>query len=118
MGLLDGGMAAIFGAAFGGVYLPGTLHRMKMGEDDDGRQVRLPDGAPTPMRYQRETLSDQARAAAGIPAHDVKLLILAHGLGAKPTGEDEFTIPEGRFRIASCETDPASTHFIVRGSPV
>jgi hypothetical protein len=116
MGLLDGGLAAIFGAAFGGVYLAGTLHRVTLGEDEDGRRTKTK--ADVPMRYQREALSEQARAAAGIPAKDIKLLILAHELGGKPTAEDEFTTPEGRFRIAACETDPASTHFIVRGSPV
>lgn len=116
MGLLDGGLAAIFGAAFGEVYLPGTLHRVTLGEDEDGRRTKTK--VPVPMRYQREALSEQARAAAGIPAKDIRLFILAHGLGGKPTAEDEFTIPEGRFRVATCDTDPASTHFIVRGSPV
>lgn len=116
MGLLDGGISAIFGAAFGGIYLAGTLHRAGTGEDADGRVTTTFDDVP--MRYQPDAISDIARATAGIPTTDVRVLILADGLGGKPKAEDEMTIAAGRFRISTSEADPATSHFKTRGSPV
>lgn len=117
MGLLNGGGARVLARVASKVYLPGTLHRATLVRDAVKRVVGTTYD-DVPMRYQRDSMSEAARATAGIPATDVRLIVIAHGLGPEPTAEDEFTIPEGRFRVAFCDRDPASSHYLLRGSPV
>lgn len=116
MGLLDGGLAGIFGAAFSGLYLPGTLHRATLTRGEDKR-VTSTGFDNVPMRYQPNAISVEARARAGIPADVVLLLILKAGLGADLTTEDEFTIDTGRYRILSSSLDSARSHYDVRAVP-
>ncbi|MGE7415444.1 hypothetical protein [Methylobacterium tarhaniae] len=116
MGLLDGGLAGIFGAAFSGIYLPGTLHRATLTRGADKR-VTGTGFDDVPMRYQPNAISAEARARAGIPADVVLLLILSAGLGPSLTTEDEVTIDTGRYRILSASLDPARSHYDVRAVP-
>lgn len=99
------------------LFQPGTLHRASVVRGADQR-VTGTGFDPVPVRWVRETLSEAARRAAAIPATDVRILVLAHGLAAEPTTEDEITIDTGRYRIAFVERDPAAATYILRGSPV
>jgi hypothetical protein len=117
MGLLDGDIARVFGAAFGSFYRPGTLHRAELARGADQR-VTSTGFTPSPMRYQPNAISDEARARAGIPDGSVSLYILAAGLSPDPTTEDEIEIATGRYRILSVSQDPARSYHDVRAVPV
>ncbi len=117
MGLLDGSIARVFGAAFGSFYRPGTLYRATLTRGEDQR-VTSTGFDPVSMRYQPNAISDEARARAGIPAGSVSLFILAAGLTADPTTEDEIAIDTGRYRILSVSQDPARSYHDVRAAPV
>lgn len=117
MGLLDGGLQRVFGAAFGGVYLQGSLSRAQSkGRDEFGDQV---DGTPAsiPIRVQVDVYSDVVRAQAGIPQTDAKLLILQIGLTDKPRAGDKIILGRASYVVGDNVTaDPANTHWTVQAS--
>ena len=119
--LLDGGLQAVFGAAFAGVYLQGTLHRAIRAEADNGDVTEVFTGDPgqpagTPIRYQPDRITEAMRQAEGYTDKDAAFLILQSGVSPAPTTDDEMTAG-GRWAIKSVDADPASTHWIVRASP-
>lgn len=78
MALLDGGLAAIFGSAFSGLYLDGLLHR-GTGEpiyDDGGEIVGYTDSGDQPVKLQIDAASDAMRRADGFAEGDVRLIVL------------------------------------------
>jgi hypothetical protein len=116
MGLLDGGLRAIFGAAFGGIYLSGTLHVVTRTDDQVGGMYA--DETSAPIKYQRDEMNDFYRAQNGIPATQVRILILQSSCPQKPKLTDAFTIAEGRFAVAGeVDQDPAGVYWRVRGEP-
>lgn len=114
MGLLDGGLTAVFGAAFNGIYLPGTLHRQTRTEADNGDVSVL--WSDSPIRYQPDRITQAMRQAEGYTDKDAAFLILQAGVAQEPTTDDEFTAG-GRWAVKSVDADPANTHWIIRASP-
>lgn len=113
MALLDGGLQAVFGAAFGTIYLSGTLHRQTRTEGYNG-DVSVT-WADSPIRYQPDRITEAMRQAEGFTDKDAAFIILQAGV-AEPNTDDEFTA-SGRWAIKSVDADPANTHWIIRASP-
>lgn len=118
MGLLDGGLASIFGAAFGGIFLDGLLHRdgTEPEYDDEGNITGYSPAADIPIKVQRDACSYRIQQSSGYAEGDVMLIILAAGLGVKVTTDMQATDGGGdRWMIASAERDAAASHWICRG---
>lgn len=115
MGLLDGGLKAVFGGAFGSIMLPGTLYRPTR-TDSAG-------GTPTVTwtafrcRGQVDAVTEAMRTEAGYTDRDVRIILLQEGLTVTPTTDFEAAIGGRRWKVASVDSDPASTHWIMRGTP-
>lgn len=119
MGLFDGGIARIFGAALSGLYPDGLLHRDGTGPiyDDEGNIVGYDDGGDLPIKVQRDACSYSMRQSEGYSEGDVALIILAAGLNSiKVTTDMQATDGAGdRWMIRSADLDAASSHWICRG---
>ncbi len=116
-GLLDGGLAAIFAAAFAPIYMDGTLHRRpEYDADDEGTITRVSkeDWPTEDVKVQLDAATQAMRQAEGYADTDQRILILASGLTA-PTTDDEITAGGVRWAIASVSQDPARTYFELRG---
>jgi hypothetical protein len=120
VGLLSGDMTAIFGAAFGVLYLDGTLHRQTRTEADNGDVTVA--WADAPMKYQPDRITEAMRQANGFTDKDAAFLILQ--AGQAPINDDcEFTAKASpieaarRWAVKSNDSDPGGTHWIVRASP-
>jgi hypothetical protein len=113
VGLLDGGLQAVFGAAFGVIYLPGEIHRAVRDEADNGDVSVC--WAHSPMRYQPDRITEAMRQADGFTDKDAAFLILQAGVD-EPDTDCEMTAG-GRWAIKSVDADPANTHWIIRASP-
>lgn len=115
MGLLDGGLQAIFGAAFRPIYLDGTLHRI--GKDGDGAIILPVTWSDVPIKGQRDDYSDKQRQDWNIPDKAVRLIVLQAGVGAEPTADDEITLMGQRWRISNISRDPAAAAWTMMGMP-
>ena len=117
-GILDGGITALFGAAFGGMYLPATLHG-GTGDpvyDSDGDITGYSGGGDTPARAQVDAATDAMRRADGFAEGDVRIIILAQGLPAI-TDSAELTVRGIRYRLIAPTLDAAASHWVARGRP-
>lgn len=117
MGLLDGGLANVFGAAFGAVYLPATLHRYTQPELDDGGSPVDGSGGWTNIacRAQRDAATERMRRAEGFSESDVRLLVLAASFSGGISTDDEVTVAGTRYAIESVDMDPAGAYWELRG---
>lgn len=115
MGLLDGTLQAVFGAAFGVFYMSGTLH--VIGKDADGQVILPPTFTAVPIKGQQDALSDRQRADWGIPDSGVLLIVLQAGVATAPTADDEITLAGQRWRISNIDRDPAQAAWTMAGVP-
>lgn len=119
MGLLDGGLHGIFGAAFGGVYLAGTLLVIERVEDEDGGFT--PYERRKAIKGQVDVCTESMRQQAGYTERDARLLVLQvdqHGCPlVRPTTDAEIVLGCTRWAVGSVEADPGNTHWIIRGTP-
>lgn len=115
MGVLDGGIAAVFGAAFSGLYLDATLHA-GTGEpiyDDGGNITGYTTDADVAIKAQVDVATEAMRRAEGFAEGDVRLIILAQGVPAVTT--DHQVTARGRLHaILSAELDAAASHWVCR----
>jgi len=116
VGLLDGGLQSVFGAAFAPLYLPGTLHKQTRTDGDDGDVTVT--WSDIPIRYQPDKVTEAMRQAEGFTDRDAAFLILQAGVeqfntDAQLTAKQAPAEPERRWLVRSCETDPAGTHWVV-----
>lgn len=116
MGLLDGGLQAVFAGAFGPLFLDGTLHVATTTPDGEGGVTRTFENKP--VKGMVDSYSDAYRAAAGIPETDVRLIVLQHGVGAAPDTDSEITLRGARYRIMTVGQDPAQAAWTIQGRPV
>ena len=113
MALLDGGLARLFGAALGGVYLPATLHRVTL--------VRARGGSTSesvvdvPCRAQVDRADEAMRGAAGATGRDMRILVLAASLAGTITSDDRISVGGQLYAISGVERDPAGAIFDLRG---
>lgn len=116
MGLLDGGIAAVFSAAFSGLYLDATLHAgtgEPIYDDMTGGIIGYSEG-DVPCRAQVDSATDAMRRADGFAEGDARILVLAQGLPTV-TSDHELTVRGTKYRLLSAELDPAASHWICRG---
>lgn len=117
---LGGGLAAVFGAAFSGLYLPGRLVLPETPEYDDGGSI-IPGAGPELIdcRVQVDSVTESMSQAEGYTDRDVRLLILSAGLASAVTTDCEVDVLEGphagRWMVASVDRDPAGAYFDCRG---
>lgn len=117
MGMLDGGIEALFGDAFAGLYLPATLHRSGTEPiyDDAGRITGYVGGADIACRAQVDAASYAMRQAEGFAEGDVRIIVLSAGLGVEITTDFQITVSGKRWLVASVDRDAANSHYILRG---
>lgn len=116
MGLLDGGLQAVFAGAFGPLFLDGTLHVVSTDSDGEGGTVRTP--RDVPIKGMVDAYSEAYRERAGIPETDVRLIVLQHGVDGEPNVDAEITLRGNRYRAMSIAQDPAQAAWTIRGRPV
>lgn len=123
MGLLDGGIQAVMGSAFGWLYLPGTLTRVTM--TDDGMGGGAETTADQDCRVQVDACTEAMRQQAGYTATDVRLIILQAGVsGGDIKTDDRVTVLAGphagrTFEIASVgPVDPGSSYWECRATKI
>lgn len=120
MGLLNGGIGAIIGAALSGLYLDGVLHREGAEPiyDGEGNITGYAGGDDIPIKVQRDKCTYAMTQAKGFSEGDVALIILSAQLGVvEITTDMQVTDGKGkRWLIASADEDAASSHWICRGS--
>lgn len=120
-GLLSGGLAGVFAAAFAPVYLPGRVHRYAPPVYDDGGSI-VPGAAPELIdcRVQVDACTEAMRAAEGFTDRDVRLLVLAAGVGVLTT-DDRVEVLSGPnagvYLVQSVGRDPAGAAFECRARP-
>ena len=115
MVLLNGGLRAVFGAAFGGLFNDGVLHKARL--TDDGAGGFTAQGTDSPAKILVESLSEQARAAGGLPRDAVILTVLRAGLPADITLDDSLTVNGATYRVIAVGVDAAGASFSVTGVP-
>lgn len=116
MGLLDGGLASIMGAAFASTYLPATLHRRQAVTRDAGGSITSGGGfVDVSCRAQRDSVTEAMRRAPGYTDSDVRVLVLASSFSGTITTDDEITVAGVRYAIASVGMDPAGAAYDLRG---
>lgn len=116
MGLLDGGLAQAFAGVFSAVYLDGTLYRATAFTDDGkggGSGSGFDNGSPVKVQVDQASYSMQQ--SDGYVEGDVRILMLAHGIGEAPSTDDEIAAGGVRYMIASVATDCAGSYFEMRG---
>ena len=117
MGLLNGGIESIFGAALSGLYLPATLHRDGTDPiyDGEGNITGYTGGADIVCRAQMDAATWAMRQSEGHSDGDVRILVLSAGLGVEITTDFQISVAGKRWMVASAERDAARSHWICRG---
>jgi hypothetical protein len=116
MPLLDTGLKAIFGAAFGGLYLAATLHKVTPADSGSGGYL-----APTtdyPILALVEQLQDRARAASGLPDPAVSISVLQANVPVAIDLDDLLTVSGATFRVIRRDEDPAGAAWSLLAVPV
>lgn len=117
MGVLDGGVAAIFGAAFGSFYLDGTLVSSFTQPiyGPGGAITGYTGGTPIACKCQIDAATYAMRQADGFADGDMRIIVLSAGLGVPVTTDHRLTVSGQTWLIASADRDPAGSHWICRG---
>ncbi|WP_347271629.1 hypothetical protein [Rhizorhabdus histidinilytica] len=117
MSLLDGGIAAIFGAALGGIYLDGQLVRSGAMPiyDNEGNITGYAGGAPIAIKCQVDAATWDMRRAEGYVEGDMRIIVLTAGLGVAITTDHRITAKGATWMIQSVELDAAASHYVLRG---
>ena len=113
MGLLDGGLARLFGAALGGVYLPATLHRVTRARVRGGSTVETV--VDVPCRALVEQTDDRMRGGTGATGREVRILVLAASFAGTIGSDDRISAGGQRYAITAVARDPAGAAFDLRG---
>jgi hypothetical protein len=115
MALLDGGLAALFSSALGGIYLDATLYR-PVDDSDDGAGGGSGSGfdAGAAVKAQLDATTQAMRAADGYVETDQRIIVLAYGV-APITSDCEIFIAGSRWSIASVTQDPAKSYYDLHG---
>lgn len=112
MGLLNGGVSALFGQVFGAFYLDATLHRAGEITYTDG--VITGTGATdVPAKAQVDAATYAMVNSDGYVDGDMRIMILNPGVPV--TTDDEITVAGTRWKIQSVTQDPAVAYYECRG---
>lgn len=118
MALLNGGLAGVFRAAFGGLYLPGRIHRYPPPSFDAGGSIVPAAPVLIGCRLQVDACTEEMRRAEGYADLDVRLLILADGLPEIGTDDRVEVLSgphSGLWAVMGVSHDPAGAAFDCRG---
>lgn len=113
MGLLDGGMQGIFGAAFGGLYLAGTLIRVTLTDDGEGGWTETT--AEVAIKGQVDAVNERIRQSERYVDGDARLIVLQDGVATPPKTDDRITLGGETWGIYAIMADPANTHWEMGG---
>lgn len=116
MTLLEGPLAAVFGAALGALFRPATLHKTR--ETDDGQGGFTTASTDHPVRVSADALGAAERAASGLPLEAVRFTILLGGLPVVPDLDDELTLGGTTYRLVRVDTDPAGASASAAAVPL
>jgi hypothetical protein len=118
-GLLDGGLASAFAAAFGATFLDALLYRPPAPFTDDGMgggsggQGGFVD-PPEAVKAQLDQATTAMQASDDFVDSDQRILVLASGV--EPITTDcEISVAGVRWSIASVTQDPAKAYYELRG---
>lgn len=117
MTLLDGGIRAVFGAAFGAFYLPGQLVTAQTEPvyGPDGEITGYSGADPVPCKVQIDAVTYAMQQADGYADGDVRIIVLAAGLAAPITIDHRIIARGQEWLVASVEQDAAASHWVCRG---
>lgn len=114
MGLLDGGLQGIFGAAFGGLYLDGTLQKITYVDDGTGSATEV--STDYEIKGQIDAANQAMREQDGYSAGDMRIIILQADVPVTPNTDHRVILGGKLWNIANIEADPANTHWVMRGT--
>lgn len=122
MGLLDGGISALFGTVFSGLFLPATLTRVAVTNDGEGGASVAEDSQP--CSAQVDSVTEAMRQAPGYTTKDVRLIVLQSGVtGGQIDTDCKVTMNAGAYAgttfklSAPITVDPASSYWECRATP-
>ena len=115
MTLLDGGLQAVFGTAFAALYGNGVLHKAVLADDGQGGFTAVT--TDTPVKVVVDSLSEQDRAAAGLPRTAVRLSVLCFGLPAGIDIDDSLTVAGATYRVVQVQAGAAGVSLALTGVP-
>lgn len=104
MSLLDGPLAAVFGAVLGAVFRDGTLHKISETDQAGGFATAATD---YPVKLSVEALGAAERAASGLPLAAIRMLILRAALPVPIDLDDGVTVGGASYRVIKVDLDPA-----------
>jgi len=112
--LLDGGLQGVFGAVFGAIYLDGSLIRVTLTDDGEGGWSES--SVAHPVKGQVDAVTERMRQSAGYTDGDMRIILLQSGIGIDPVTDDKAVLGGRVWSLADTESDPANTHWVMRGS--
>ncbi len=113
---MDGGLAGIFGAAFGPMYLPATLHRATPAVRDAGGTVTNPGGfTDIACRAQLEAQTEGPGVREDAVDLAQRIFVLAASITGVITPDDQITVAGQRYQVVRVDRDPGQTYFDLRG---
>jgi hypothetical protein len=118
MGMLDGGLQRMFGAAFSGIVLSGQLFQRLEDEQENG-DVNTSWGRAIPIKGYREQQSERTRADLGYSSKEARLMVfqLADGRQVpEPKPGDRLQL-DGRWIVGDdIVADAASVAWSIRAT--
>jgi hypothetical protein len=118
MGLLDGGLQQMFGAAFGTLLLEGRHYRYTESRAPNG-DVSAPLTKVQSVRGYRETTRNRRSGDEG-SGDAIRFLVLQtyDGRVIDPVQRGDVVAIDGlRIRVADSDEDAAHTHWLIEGTP-
>lgn len=115
MGLLNGGIAELFGSVFGSFYLDATLLVPTFVPDGQGGGENTTQ--PQPVKVQRNELTQPQREAQGYAESDVAFIVLTRGAPDSLNADCLLQFEGTTYTLHDPRLDPAGSHWLVRGKP-
>jgi hypothetical protein len=110
MGLLDGDIADAIAGGLAGLLLTGTLQKTTVtGRDSYGDPIYTTSTAA--VQGFLDTYSAIMIAAAGIPATDTRIILIAGLCDAAPAIADKVTLGGVTYQIRNIARDPANATY-------
>ncbi|WP_131194931.1 hypothetical protein [Lichenihabitans psoromatis] len=116
MTLLTGGLAAVFGAAFGAIFADGVLHQSN--ETATGTGGFTVSWSDSPIKFCLDAVDQATRGAAGLPSNVVKLTVLQASAPGGIGLDDQISLAGLTYRVVNVDTDPAAVGFVLLAVPI
>jgi hypothetical protein len=117
MGLLDGGLQRMFGAAFGTVLLDGRHYHKTESRVEANGDVAAPVTKVQSIKGYRET-TNRRREEGASSAMRILVLQTYEGRQIDPIVRGDDVMLDGvRMTVGDIDEDPAHTHWVLTGAP-